>query len=156
RWKTVEAAGDPLQRTTLDYSDAADRLRSESRPLAYDNQPDDDPLLYGGPRTAVTQYDYDVLGRKGAVTDPLTHGTRARYDAADRVTVAVDALGKATSTTYDPLGRKVLVEMPDRTSTSFAYDAADRLTAQEDANLHLTTSYAYDPLGRRTDTWTPR
>ncbi|WP_240467767.1 DUF6531 domain-containing protein [Streptomyces albus] len=119
-------------------------------------------------------YEYDAAGNLVAETD--FNGARLTYevDAAGRLTARTNAEGQTLRYKRDALGR--VTEQRDETTgevTTFTYDAAGELTAaaRPDAELELsydavghvlsetvngrTTTFAYDPLGRRTTRTTP-
>jgi len=85
-------------------------------------------------------YSYDAVGNRLSSADSATN----TYDSADRLTT--DA---SFDYTYDAKGR--LVSRRDRTSgatTTFTWSADDLLLAVHNPD-GTTTSYRYDPLGRR-------
>ncbi len=99
----------------------------------------------------VTQYGYDTLGQRVAITDTLSRVTHSEYDRASRVTAQVDAAGQRTSYGYDPLGNRLLVVDPLGRTTQSEYDALNRVitTTRPLANVTVTR---YDALGNRVQT----
>ena len=118
-----------------------------------------------------TGYTYDDNGNKLTETKTRTAGavfTQWLYDAANRVTNTIDALGGTNSTAYNGIGKQSqTVDALNHTNT-FAYDAIGLLTnstyadglfesygydaeghkiSSTDRSQH-TTSYGYDALGR--------
>ncbi len=120
-------------------------------------------------------YTYDVNGNRLTETKTRSAGavlTQWRYDAANRLTVTIDALnntifvfyngiGKQSQTMdalnrtnkflYDPAGLLTNTTYADSTFESYGYDAEGRKTTGTDRSQH-TTSYTYDALGRLTRT----
>ena len=93
-----------------------------------------------------------LIAREFDGTGPytLTAETRYTYDAADRLTKVVDALGNTTTITYDALGRKVGMIDPDMGIWTYAYSPLGQLISQTDA-LRQTQWFGYDGLGRMTE-----
>jgi RHS repeat-associated protein len=96
----------------------------------------------------------DAVGRTIRITNPLGQATRYEYNALNRVTAVVDALGNRTSFTYDLNGN--LLSVPDARGqkTQYSYDSMDRLSSRTDP-LGGRETYTYD-LGGNLDTYTDR
>jgi YD repeat-containing protein len=103
--------------------------------------------------------DYDGLDRLVRRVDPAGHTWRYRWDAQGNCTQAADPRGSRTAYAYDGLNRLVqtVIDMNDNgpaaadaadVAISKRWDDSSRLMSQTDSNLN-TTSYTYDPLGRR-------
>ena len=118
------------------------------------NGPKGEPRYSYNADGKLTQYDYDALGRRISMTDPLSQVVESKYDSAGRMNERIDAKGESTITIFDDLGR--VKEVQDRTgkSTHRTYDTAGRLATIKDAE-NRTTTYGYDILGRRTSTTLP-
>ncbi|MGE0464158.1 MAG: Rhs family protein, partial [Vicinamibacterales bacterium] len=104
------------------------------------------------------------------LTDALGRRTAATYDDLDRQTAITDALGGVTNLAYDPNGNLLSLTDARTHTTGFTYDILDRLDTRTDPLTHTETSvrdllgnltrhtdrkgqvttYAYDPLNRRT------
>ena len=157
---TYDAAGnrqtqaDPLGNvTTFDYNGAGWLVVSITFP---------DPDLMGPQQSPVLSYDYDNMGRRTKVTDPLGNVTTSAYDSLDRVTSVTDALGNVTSTTFDAAGNRLSVTDRLGNVSTLAYDALNRLTSatQPDPDgagplSAPVTTFAYDNLGRQTSVTDP-
>jgi YD repeat-containing protein len=120
-----------------------------------------------------TYTEYDELNRPVTVTVNYVDGVYdanapdedlvrvTGYDAAGRVVTVTDALGRVTVNGYDALGRVVTVtanyedgvyeaDEPDRDTVSLTtYDSQGRVSQRvQVAGTNITTTYAYDTLGR--------
>ncbi|HLF25275.1 MAG TPA: FG-GAP-like repeat-containing protein [Anaerolineae bacterium] len=93
-----------------------------------------------------TRYEYDKIGNRVVVTNPLTGTMHYAYDALNRVITTTDALSGQSVTVYDALGNRVKTTDALDHTTVYTYDGANRLAALSDA-AGQTTSYAYDALG---------
>ncbi|MFL6621609.1 MAG: RHS repeat-associated core domain-containing protein [Sulfurifustis sp.] len=120
---------------------------------------------------SLTQQIHDALGNLTSETDPNNNpATTHAYDALNRLTQTLDALGGTTSygytphddlarvtapnnaTTqyvYDDLGNLLQEISPDRGTTSYTYDAAGNVLSKTDAR-GITVNYSYDALNRVT------
>ncbi|MCK9275982.1 MAG: DUF6531 domain-containing protein, partial [Syntrophales bacterium] len=111
--------------------------------------------------------EYDALGRKTAVIDPLGNrvdyvydsvgslimvmdqgggATEHYYDRAARLIKTVDAMGQTTACRYDANGNRTAEIDPRGNETLTYYDALNRKIGLEDALGNVTT-YDYDPNG---------
>lgn len=116
------------------------------------------------------QYEYDAMGNRTKITNPLGNVTLQRYDALSRLVgitdtangitqYSYDGQGRLTQTTdprslitsyqIDGLGNLMKQQSPDTGTTSNTYDAAGNLLTHIDAKGN-TTSYQYDVLNRVT------
>ncbi len=153
----VDAAGNTIQRGY----DALDRLISETDATgaattrSYDANNNlltistSRTLANGQVQTETVTHLYDANDRRTATIDALGHVHSTAYDAAGRVVSNTDPLGRVTQYEYDPSGRPTRTIQPDGTFTSTAYDAAGRMTSTTDT-AGRTTLYEYDALGRQT------
>ena len=134
---------DPLSRVTEFAYDNADRLTSVT-----------ENVVSGCVQTdcnALTQYQYDRVGNRTTIIDPLGHVRTFGFDAADEQTTATDALAHTTTWSYDALGRAIGTVDPrggTNNNLTLAYDGLDRPKVTSAANLGTITN-SYDALGRR-------
>ncbi|GAB2699202.1 LamG-like jellyroll fold domain-containing protein [Kitasatospora kifunensis] len=120
--------------------------------------------------TAVTQTDYDALGRPAKVTDPKGNVTTSKYDQLGNL-VESDLPALAGSTpkwlySYDLDGEKQSITDPTGALTLSTYDDLGRavtLSQQVRQTSHTGTAaaamytgtFVYDDAGNRTGTYTP-
>lgn len=124
----------------------------------------------------ITQYQYDALGNRTRVTDPLARSvsttwdalnrpktltqpapdgnsaspvTQFEYDARDQLTRLTDARNLATRYAIDGLGQTRQLTSPDTGLSQSGYDAAGNLTAYTDARGQVQTR-SYDVANRLT------
>ncbi len=147
RGGNVVQTSDPLGRVTAFGYDQLDRLiQVTENQLA---------TGCGGGATdcnIVTRYHYDRAGNRVAITDARTNVRRVQYDAADRPTLATDALSRTTSWTYSLRGEQ-LTRTDSRGTVTSTYDALGRQSTMSATGGTLTQSWSYaDELGRLT-TW---
>ncbi|MFC5472736.1 RHS repeat-associated core domain-containing protein [Paraherbaspirillum soli] len=127
-------------------------------------------------QNTTTSYEYDAMGNRTKIADPLGHVTTQSYDSLGRlmqqtqpaptvgssnptVGYSYDGLGQlstvtdprnlVTSYSSDGLGNQTALTSPDTGSTSKTYDVAGNLKTSTDAR-GKTTSYSYDALNRLT------
>lgn len=118
------------------------------------------PQNYQNQYNIVTQYGYDSVGNRVAITDTLGRVTLNEYDSLNRVLrVTQNPLAGqpqnwlnennlVTTYGYDAIGNRVAItDTLSRVSRS-EYDTLNRLTAQVDA-MNGRTTYVYDALGYR-------
>ncbi len=114
------------------------------------------------PKGEITTYTYDALNRPLTHTDPSGYVIRSTYqtfstDGQNTVTVQ-SPLGNTQRTIYDASKRSIrhqdLYKGRWRTLSSQSYDAFGKMTSKTDI-LGLTTTFAYDEQGRRTQTTDP-
>jgi YD repeat-containing protein len=79
---------------------ASGRARSESRTFTDAS---------GQRRTLTTRYECDDKGRLVATIDHANRTTRTEYNAIDKVSAQVDALGRRTEMVYDGNGSCVAI-----------------------------------------------
>ncbi|MFC5472331.1 RHS repeat-associated core domain-containing protein [Paraherbaspirillum soli] len=121
-------------------------------------------------------YEYDAMGNRTKITDPLGHVTTQSYDSLGRlmqqtqpaptaggssptISYSYDGLAQlstvtdprnlVTSYSIDGLGNQTALTSPDTGSTTKTYDVAGNLKASTDAR-GKTTNYSYDALNRLT------
>ena len=108
-----------------------------------------------------TSYQYDALGRTTLITHP--DGTTVKNFYQNRQTVVLDELNRQTISETDAVGRLRSVQQylettggqPNWGATVYAeatyvYDIGDRLTKMIGPGGVVTTTMAYDLLGRKT------
>lgn len=127
-------------------------------------------------QNTTTSYEYDAMGNRTKITDPLGHVTRKSYDTLSRLIQQVQpapsmsGIGPAVSFTYDGqdqlstvtdprsrvtrytvdgLGNQSALSSPDTGSTTATYDVAGNLKTSTDAR-GKKTAYSYDALNRLT------
>ncbi|WP_211441782.1 RHS repeat protein [Collimonas humicola] len=127
-------------------------------------------------QNTTTSYEYDAMGNRTKITDPLGNITTQSYDplgrliqqvqpvpaaggasptvsftydGQDQLSTVTDPRNLVTSYTVDGLGNQNALTSPDTGSTSKTYDAAGNLKTRTDAR-GKTTSYSYDALNRLT------
>jgi RHS repeat-associated protein len=100
---------------------------------------------------------YDTLGRLQSVRDADLRSSSFAYDAADRLTLETDPLGRRTQHTYDALGRlrSSLQDVDGLAARSEQrYDALDRVVRVTDPN-GLHTDMTYNGFGEVTAVSSP-
>jgi RHS repeat-associated protein len=94
---------------------------------------------------------FDNLGRLAAVSNSLGRVTSRVYDVEDRVTSATDANGVTVTLTYDGLGRLRTRTYPGGAVEGWGYQQDGLNVPTHYTNqVNKVTTYAYDPLGRKT------
>jgi len=165
--KKTEALGTGQERT-LSYEYDADRnmvKRSDGRGAQFVSTYDatGDMLSRTDPLGRTTSYEHDpVTGRVVKTTDPLGVATTKTYDSVGNLThVRRPLVGTedvaTTRYVYDPghPGQVTAKHDPSGRTYSFAYDTVGNLTAVTDGEGNTTTD-AYNALGWRTQTVSPR
>jgi len=95
-------------------------------------------------------YDYDILGRRSAVTTKLGSGTavvRYGYDVNDNLVSVTDPNTSVTTFAYDDFGRRTEEVSPVSGRMTYTHDAAGSVLTSSDAN-GAVTSKTYDALNR--------
>jgi YD repeat-containing protein len=100
------------------------------------------------PLGTITTNSYDALNRLATTTDPAGT-TQYGYDGIDQLTSVTDPRNLVTSYTIDGLGNTAQQISPDTGNTSNTYDDDGNLLTRTDAKGQ-TTSYQYDALNRVT------
>ncbi len=139
----------------------------------YTYDADNEPIKVEAPNGTVTETGYDALGQVTSQTDGRKHTTKYVRNALEEVTEVIDPLGRKTSEEYDKAGNSIKVTDAEKRTTSYTYDAANRLkeVSYSDGKTPAvkyeynengdrikmidgtgTTTYAYDQLGRLTET----
>ncbi|MEN3369491.1 MAG: hypothetical protein V7609_1634 [Verrucomicrobiota bacterium] len=113
---------------------------------------------------------YDQVGNLVTTQDPRGYQTNFGYDARNRKTWVMDALGQVTCLYYDAANNVGNVELADGNSESKVYDAMNRVTSDTDPVGRVTqfdytasgklwhvrdgnnqqTTFGYDALDRKT------
>ena len=140
---TAGTAGpDRISRATYDAAD---------RPLSV-------TTAYGLAEAATTSLTYGANGQVASLTDPNGNTSIQQYDGFNRPTVLryPNPTGGGTSTTdyeqvaYDAYGRMVSSLNRAGVTTSYAYDALGRITMIDAPSGTQDVHYRYDLLGRPT------
>lgn len=106
-----------------------------------------------------TTFEYDGVGNIVRAVDPLGHATRYQYDLDHRVVKVIDPAGFDTERRYDKDSNVVATRDQDDNETLISYDergAVREVKVPHTPGVHRTTQYAYDAVGNRTKTITPR
>ncbi|MBS0656360.1 MAG: RHS repeat protein, partial [Verrucomicrobia bacterium] len=111
--------------------------------------------LQQGGFTYVTQYRYDLLGRKTAVIDPQGHETHISYDRLNRITKIAypniyDHDGSVVSPIrtfeYEKLGTKVVQKDENAYTTTTIFNAVGKIISQERPDKTIIKNF-YDIKG---------
>ena len=97
-------------------------------------------------------YTYDVNGNRLTETKTRSAGavlTQWRYDAANRLTVTIDALNNTIFVFYNGIGKQSQTMDALNRTNKFLYDPAGLLTNTTYADSTFE-SYGYDAEGRKT------
>jgi RHS repeat-associated protein len=145
----------PLPTSIQYYTAAGVPIPEMAQTLSYD--PDNQLNTVTDASNAVTDYDYDDLGRLASVINPL--GQKTIYTYTDDLltqrevgnTVA-DGEGQVTRYVFDGRGRKIRTERKKEDGTfvtfeSFFYDSASHLLRRLNGAGQATT-YTYDKMGQ--------
>jgi YD repeat-containing protein len=97
----------------------------------------------------VTEYEYDLKGRKTKETDPNGGVTEYTYDDSDRLLTLKDPNGNVTSFAYDGSGNLAQETRPDGAKWTYTYDEDNNRKTMTDANGTVTT-FLYDDADRLT------
>jgi RHS repeat-associated protein len=106
---------------------------------------------FGGTESFTTTR--NALGQTVTVQDPLGNPTNSSYIAFGNLASVTDAAGNVVSYSYDALGRQIGIVDPDSGTRSASYFSTGEVkTTTEPGSVGsvLTTSFAYDVLGRIT------
>ncbi len=106
-----------------------------------------------------TRYEYDAVGNRVAITDPVTLTTRYAFDALNRLVVITQNFtittgldpslyNLATRYRYDAIGNRLAVTDALTHTAVYTYDAVGRLMAEGNSVIGNVTRYQYDALGR--------
>jgi len=97
----------------------------------------------------VTNFAYDNVGNKTAITDSLGQVVRFTYDAIGNQVTETDAKNQVTTFAYNGEHRLTRILFPDGTEKRTSYDALGRITTETD-QAGKSTQFGYDALGRLT------
>ncbi len=95
----------------------------------------------------ITTYQYDELGRRVKVIDPLMASTEYTFDNGGNLIVLKDSKGNTTTFEYDRNSRLKKETRPLGQATMYQYDATGNLTRKIDGK-NQKTEYEYDDAGR--------
>lgn len=98
-----------------------------------------------------TVFHYDSLGRLTGTDFPVGSESYA-YDAAGNLKTRTDRLGNTTTFNYDALDRLTSKVYSDATEIDYVYDLASRLQQVSGTAANGSYSFAYDNVGRLTQT----
>jgi RHS repeat-associated protein len=99
----------------------------------------------------LTQYQYDAANRQTVAIDALSGTNKTFYNGIGKQSQAVDALNRTNKFIYDSTGLLTNTTYADATFESYTYDAEGRKLTSTDRSQH-TTSFTYDNLGHLTQT----
>ncbi|MFC1604872.1 RHS repeat-associated core domain-containing protein [Planctomycetota bacterium] len=91
----------------------------------------------------VTLFSYDKASNYVAITDAELNSTYYKYDYANRLTETINGLGYTTQYNYNALGKQIKVIDARNNTTTKTYDDAGRLLRVVNP-LGKTTAYIYD------------
>ncbi len=123
------------------------------------------PQNYQNQYNLVTQYGYNAIGSRVALTDTLGRVLATQYDAAERVATQFDAANQSTTYGYDALGNRTDITDPLGHITHYDYDTLNRVKDMiqnyvagggSDDHTNVTTRYSYDALSNRVTVTDPR
>ncbi len=101
----------------------------------------------GPPKTSVTSFTYDVLGRKRTSTDPLGNVTEYEYDCSNNLVNTIEPDGSVTHVEYDGMARIVEIQQDLATGVqtvqTFDWDDTSRIAARTDDSGN-TTFYVHN------------
>jgi RHS repeat-associated protein len=95
----------------------------------------------------LTQYQYDAANRQTVAIDALSGTNKTIFNGIGKTSQTVDALNRTNKFFYDPVGLLTNTTYADSTFDRFTYDTEGRKLTSTDRSSH-TTSYEYDALGR--------
>ena len=98
-----------------------------------------------------TQWQYDAANRQTVTIDAMGNTNLVFYNGIGRQSQTVDALNRTNKFIYDPVGLLTNTTYADNSFESYGYDAEGHKLTSADRSSH-TTSYNYDLLGRLTRT----
>lgn len=93
------------------------------------------------------EFEFDSIGRRTAVIDPLGHARQFAYDNASNQVSQADPNNEVWTRVYDPLGRTFRTTNPLDESTTLGFNSAGRQTTVSNA-LSETTTTMFDAAGR--------
>ncbi|RLG33490.1 hypothetical protein DRN97_04920 [Methanosarcinales archaeon] len=100
------------------------------------------------------QYEYDAVGNKIKVTDPMDGVTRYQYDSMNRVISIINPYSETTTFSYDSMGRITSINYANGVVLTNTYNEKGWLTNQvykKGTTTILSLSYSYDTIGRMTE-----
>ncbi|MCP4359994.1 MAG: RHS repeat protein, partial [Chloroflexi bacterium] len=165
-----------LNQTSLTVYDAANRpavqVSNWDGSTAIDTDGSGCATAYAADANLCSRTQYDTLGRRTAVTDPMGNSTDFAYDGLGRVTATTRYLNQSPISnlqSYDALGNRLTVTDAEGNTTSYEHDGLNRLIKTTTAEgvvtqqaynaaswvitntdgLGHTTIMDYDQMGRR-------
>ena len=106
----------------------------------------------GSPVTVATSTEYDALNRVTKTVDALGNTNRTFYNTLGKVDYTIDKFGNTNSFIYDALGNLIQTAYPNNTFTRTVYDAGGRAYLTTDRNGITGTRTDFDAAGRATNT----
>ncbi len=107
-----------------------------------------------GIQSSVTQWGYDAANRVTVRIDALNNTNYTSYNGIGKLAFSVDALGRTNFSYYDANGALTNKTFPDGLTERVSYDAEGRRVEFID-RAGRTNSYSYDALGQLTRTTYP-
>lgn len=148
----TEAAGTPIQRTTIFTNDVVGQVRSRTngngRTTRFEYDGLNRLIRVTDPLEKVTQTFYDGMGNQTHEIDRSLNSTFSVYDERQRLVKTIDALNHVTSRAYDTNNNLTLLTDRNGNTTAYEYDEQNRLISNVDALKNMRT-YTYDAVGNR-------
>ncbi len=147
----LESTTNPLEHTwTYEYDSYGDR-KSETDPESdkrtWEFNEDSQEIATVSPRgnakgaeasKYTTKTERDYLGRPLAITDPLGHKTKYKYDGNRNLETLMDPDSNITKYTYDADNELTKVEAPNKATIETGYDSAGQITSQTSGKKNIT------------------
>ncbi|MFC9751816.1 putative T7SS-secreted protein [Streptomyces sp. NPDC056921] len=169
----TDFAGNTTRHTHTHFDLPATRLDPDGAHYAFAYDTELRLTQVTNPQGLTWSYAYDGAGRLTSETDFNGRSLAYTYDAADRPASRTNGAGETLRFTRDTLGRTTATHTDDGTGTAHTYDAAGRLVTAAGPDTEIqraydavgrvitesvdgrTSTYTYDPRGRRTSRRTP-
>lgn len=155
--ESVEALGEPQQRTMVMTYDVKDRVTSQKTLDANGNSVDGSLNVeydIRGNTVAIidetglrTEFTYDNMNRQVATISPASGTATLEYNTAGELVKETDSEGFSDSWEYDAVGRVTNTTDKVGNTAVYEYDVSDNLRKVTDGRGNVTT-FAYDILNR--------